>query len=145
MGRVGCMQGSFSSRTQFLADSSPLYSIGLWTCKISPLHLFRAKSLSGCGAALVWSAILYRVPRVGHCGDGVPRVSFLEEGSLACSLNRPLPGRGLSSCLGPWVATRPVRSRKGRIQCLVGHCPCLVCQRFRSHRRTEYLRDKLGR
>ena len=42
-----------------------MYSIGLRTCKTPSLHLYLTKSLPGCGVALVWSAILYRVPRVG--------------------------------------------------------------------------------
>ena len=59
-------------------------------CKTPPLHLYLTKSLPGCGVALVWSATLYRVPRVGHCGDGGPRVSSLEERGLACSVGRPI-------------------------------------------------------
>ena len=86
--------------------------------------------------------------QIGHCGDGVPRVFFLEECGLACYLGQPLRGRGLSSCLRLRVAKRSVRSRKGSIRwrvALVGQCPCLVGQRVRRRRRTEYLRDKLGR
>ena len=55
-----------------------------------PLHLYITKPLPGCGVALVWSAIPYRVPRVGHCGDGGPRVSSLEERGSACSVGRPI-------------------------------------------------------
>ena len=92
--------------------------------------------------------MLYRVPRVVHCDDGVPRVSFFEERGLACSLGRPLPGCGLSSCLGLWVAIRPIRSSTGKLRqrvVLGGQCPCLVCQGlFRRRRRTEDLRDKIG-
>ena len=124
-----------------------VYSIGLPTCKIPPAPVSYKISI-GMRGALVWSTILYRVPRVGHYGDGVPRVSSLEECGLACSLGRPLSGRGLSSYLGLRVVMRPIRSRTGKIRwrvVLVGQCPFPVCRRFRRRRRTEDLRERLGR
>ena len=98
-----------------------MYSIGLRTCKTPPCTCILTKSLPGCGVALVWSAILYRVPRVGHCGDGGPRVSSLEERGWLVPLIVQSSSQKWHSVL-TWGCSRLVLDRGYRRGCDLASC-----------------------